>query len=560
MCSKPMGYIFLAIAGLWLCSLPRTYAQGCPHNIGFEKYSFENWQTQTGKVDSSSGVHLNNTYGPDPNRHRIYKNDGTGERDSYGGFPVNCPNGSGASIKLGNAVGGAEAEGVTYTFTIPSDRKTFSLIYYYAVVMQNPPHAATEQPKFTAKVFNVTRNEYITCSSFEYIAQVGLPGFVPSQNDGTVLCKSWTPVTIKLSGYAGNTIRLEFATNDCTRGGHFGYAYVDVDENCLSPVIGNIVCQYDSALNLIAPYGFQSYHWFNEDYSQILGTGSSLKQTTIPPDNTQYAVELTPYPDQGCLDTVITKIHYSTDNIFINSPGNLVSGCVNEGVNLDSLVTNGSSPGLIYSFYYDPGLTKHVFFTDSVVQSGLYYVKAVNGDGCFDSKPINLVVNPVPSYQVVYDPAVITRPQVLDLTAVLSAGLGTLSYWKDADATIPIDNPASISQNGTYYIKVTSAEGCSAITSVTIAFNNPPPKIPNAFSPNGDGVNDYWQIPNMEFYADAEVNVYTRAGQLVFHSTGYGKAWDGKYNGAELPIGTYYYVIRLTSTLPALGGSLTLLR
>jgi gliding motility-associated-like protein len=107
---------------------------------------------------------------------------------------------------------------------------------------------------------------------------------------------------------------------------------------------------------------------------------------------------------------------------------------------------------------------------------------------------------------------------------------------------------------------VTTAEGCSAITSVTISFINPPPIIPNVFSPNGDGINDTWDITNTNYYPELSINIYTRSGQLIFHSVGYSKPWDGKQNGKDLPIGTYYYVLRLAKTLPPVGAGVTLLR
>jgi gliding motility-associated-like protein len=559
MCSKVKLYKYYWVL-LLLCGFSRAGAQGCPPNIGFELATFQNWEVLLGKVDSVNGPLLYPGY--DASRHTIYKNTGENNIDPYGNFPINCPNGSGASIKLGNAVGGAQAEGLSYTFTIPSDKKTFSLIYYYAVVMQNPPHGATEQPKFTAKVFNVTTGEYITCSSFEYIAQAGLPGFEASTRDGSVLYKAWTPVTIKLSGYSGNTIRLEFVTNDCTRGGHFGYAYVDVDENCLSPIGGNIVCQYDTALNLTAPYGFQSYRWFTGGSPTVIGTDPSYHQPVIPPDNTEFAVELTPFPNQGCSDTVFTKIHYSTESIVINSPQNIIAGCEDVGIDMTGLITNrGNSLGLLYSFYSDAALTKHVFATEPLRQGGIYYIKGVNEDGCFALKSVTIKINPTPVYTSQYDSKPITRPATLDLTAILSSSGNVITYWKDAGATVPLVNPALIDKDGTYYIKISTAEGCSAITSVTVSFINPPPVIPNAFSPNGDGINDNWVIGNINYYPDLTLNVYSRSGQLVFQSLGgYSKPWDGKQKGADVPFGVYYYVLRLTKSHPPIGGSVTIIR
>ncbi len=67
--------------------------------------------------------------------------------------------------------------------------------------------------------------------------------------------------------------------------------------------------------------------------------------------------------------------------------------------------------------------------------------------------------------------------------------------------------------------------------------------IPNAFSPNGDGINDRWEIKALSGYPDCTVDVFNRWGQAVYSSKGYRSAWDGSYKGNILPLGTYYYVI-----------------
>ncbi len=56
--------------------------------------------------------------------------------------------------------------------------------------------------------------------------------------------------------------------------------------------------------------------------------------------------------------------------------------------------------------------------------------------------------------------------------------------------------------------------------------------VPNAFTPNGDGINDTWVLLYMESYPNCIVEVFNRYGQRVFHSSGYGRAWDGRMNGA----------------------------
>ncbi|NMM47220.1 putative Ig domain-containing protein [Marinigracilibium pacificum] len=69
--------------------------------------------------------------------------------------------------------------------------------------------------------------------------------------------------------------------------------------------------------------------------------------------------------------------------------------------------------------------------------------------------------------------------------------------------------------------------------------------IVDAFTPNGDGVNDTWSILNTEFFDEVIVRVFDVEGQMVFFSDGYQDEWDGSFEGSELLSGTYYYVIDL---------------
>ena len=72
-------------------------------------------------------------------------------------------------------------------------------------------------------------------------------------------------------------------------------------------------------------------------------------------------------------------------------------------------------------------------------------------------------------------------------------------------------------------------------------------EIPNAFSPNGDGINDTWAIRSADAFAGSVVEVYNRYGQVVFRSNGYANPWNGTYKGKPVPSGTYYFVIDLRS-------------
>jgi gliding motility-associated-like protein len=85
--------------------------------------------------------------------------------------------------------------------------------------------------------------------------------------------------------------------------------------------------------------------------------------------------------------------------------------------------------------------------------------------------------------------------------------------------------------------------------------------IVNSFSPNGDGINDYWYIKNISNYPKAEISVYTRYGQRVFQNIGYSKPWDGSFNGNKLPAGTYYYTINVKDdNIPSQSGWVFIVR
>ncbi len=88
----------------------------------------------------------------------------------------------------------------------------------------------------------------------------------------------------------------------------------------------------------------------------------------------------------------------------------------------------------------------------------------------------------------------------------------------------------------------------------------PPVSIPNTFTPNGDGINDIWDISTLIYYPNCLVNVYNRYGALVYQSKGYSKAWDGTYKGNLLPVGTYYYLIDLGTKTEKLSGAVSIVR
>jgi gliding motility-associated-like protein len=71
--------------------------------------------------------------------------------------------------------------------------------------------------------------------------------------------------------------------------------------------------------------------------------------------------------------------------------------------------------------------------------------------------------------------------------------------------------------------------------------------FPSGITPNGDGINDTWIIDYIDLYPNNVVEVYSRWGDLLYRAEGYDNndPWDGFFNGKELPVGTYYYIVEL---------------
>jgi gliding motility-associated-like protein len=129
----------------------------------------------------------------------------------------------------------------------------------------------------------------------------------------------------------------------------------------------------------------------------------------------------------------------------------------------------------------------------------------------------------------------------------------------DQNSTGSFKVNVSKSQHFSVVLRQGSCESMASSCRVIIE-NDGLSKLANAVSPNNDGVNDEWLIPGMQNYPEATVAIYNRYGHKMFESTGYHTPFNGRRNGNELPIGTYYYIIDLKRGCGLLKGSLTLVR
>jgi gliding motility-associated-like protein len=174
------------------------------------------------------------------------------------------------------------------------------------------------------------------------------------------------------------------------------------------------------------------------------------------------------------------------------------------------------------------------------------YVLVVTNGPCVDRDTIFVTTNALP----VVDAGVTVSIPMFSTTTIggnPTSGTATTYSWSpllgldNASAT----NPTSSTTVTTIYtITVTDANGCLNSDSITVNIY-PQIIIPNGFSPNGDGKNDTWIIDYIFQFPDIEVEVYNRWGEQLFYSKGYSVPFNGQYNGKDLPVGTYYYVVKL---------------
>jgi gliding motility-associated-like protein len=350
---KRCCYFKLIILSLVLSTAGNATAQNiCPDNIDFEAGTFTNWECFTGFATTVNGQNIIslNPVAPVSNRHSMLGVVTSGNMDIYGNFPVNCPNGSGHSIKLGNDHLDAEAEAVSYIFTIPANASHYSIVYQYALVLEDTrnSHPTEARPRMETRVTNLTDNQQvISCSSLTFIGDSSIFGFYASEIREGIVCKDWSAVTINLNGYAGKTIELKFITADCTYGAHFGYAYIDVNAGCGNPVYGTVHCANVTTLNLSAPVGFADYTWYNSNFTQLLGTGEVLTLSPAPTDGTGINLVVTPYSGYGCLDTLFNTIYTDTIGVTADAGPDKVS-CNQQPVQL------GGPPGPGYQYSWSP--------------------------------------------------------------------------------------------------------------------------------------------------------------------------------------------------------------
>ena len=344
---------------------------------------------------------------------------------------------------------------------------------------------------------------------------------------------------------------LTVSENGCEDTNSVLITVLPVPNVSIDPLASDSICNGDS-IQLNAN-GTGTFTWTP---SSGLSNPNIADPKAGPSSNTTYEVELS---NGTCSSTDAVTI-YVVSGAFA---GNDISRsyCEDEGASvLFSLLTGADTTGrweypegtpysTEYNFVFDPE-------TDS---SGEYlYITTGVGDCNPDTANVTITVNPLPDIMSTADTSIFSGEEIT-LATIDSAGYTYI--WTDGNQFSSSGYQIMVSpeESITYYLTVENTYGCDDTASVFVLVNNMPPVIFNTITPNGDGINDEWTISNIERYEDHTVEVYNRAGNLVFESVDYSqKKWDGTYKGNKVPAGVYYYLIKIGS-LDIKTGSVTVI-
>ncbi|MBR3945800.1 MAG: HYR domain-containing protein, partial [Bacteroidales bacterium] len=190
---------------------------------------------------------------------------------------------------------------------------------------------------------------------------------------------------------------------------------------------------------------------------------------------------------------------------------------------------------------------------------GTYMMEVSDANGCVAGNVIQLVEPE--EFESSYN---LTMPSCFgnnDGSIEITATGGTKPYMYGWDSYYSEEPLLTGLREGMYTISVVDANKCTyQVASITLTdMAGACIKIPDVFTPNGDGINDEWIIENIDMFPEATVYVFNRWGQMMYKGTGNDEPWDGRYRGHFVPAGTYLYIVDLYQRTDAYKGTVTVI-
>jgi gliding motility-associated-like protein len=228
--------------------------------------------------------------------------------------------------------------------------------------------------------------------------------------------------------------------------------------------------------------------------------------------------------------------------------------------------TNNGWANIANDNSYSGTNTTTLFITSNAGLNGTQYrCLLINPYGQVISAAAKLTVLKAPSFTI--QPASVSVCLGSEVKLTVTANDAASYQWQQANgalwqnmANATNARQAVIVNNDNQQYRAVATNGCGSATSNAAIINSRNCAIPNAFSPNGDQVNDHWNLPLLRNQPNCSVLVFDRYGNKIFESRGYTNSWDGISGGKPVPVGAYYYLIDLRDGSKPLSGSVTILR
>ncbi len=328
---------------------------------------------------------------------------------------------------------------------------------------------------------------------------------------------------------------LERTENGCTG---IDSILISVAPAVTAPIVtldgSNVLCEGQTTATLTSSYAIGN-QWFL-DGNPIAGETSSSIEVS---DAGSYTVVVTSPEGCSAISTPVGITVKPLVPIDITAADTVV--CNNEVVNIDLSATGG-----FVSYFWD--ITGETTSTITAINTGIFTVTGTSEDGCSSTASIQIINNLQfelnLSSPVFFDDYNVSAQGANDGSIDLTVfdGSGNFTYdWSNGGTTADLSGLAG----GVYSVNVTDEQGCTVTDSITL--KEPAAiKLPNGFTPNGDGFNDFYVIKGIQGYPGNKVNIFNRWGNLVYSTQDYQNNWSGVSNdGNLLPDGTYFIVVDL---------------
>jgi gliding motility-associated-like protein len=266
--------------------------------------------------------------------------------------------------------------------------------------------------------------------------------------------------------------------------------------------------------------------------------------------------------DNGCTSESYPATLTITDTVSIVSVDITDVTCLGLSDGSVSVIATGGTG--TYEYSTDDG--GNFVLNDSIgsLAEGAYAIVVKDGNGCVSENYLVTLIalDTVKIISVDVSDATCSGLPDGSVTIIATGGTGTYDYSADGGGNFVTASTIGSLAEGDYTIVVKDGDGCNSEDHpVTISRTESCALvIYDAFSPNGDDKNPVWNIGNVVNFPNIKVKIFNLWGKMVFSSTGYGTPWDGKYEGKELPSGTYYYVIDPGDGSDILNGAVSIVK